>query len=223
MYRIYSICILLLLALQLSAQTEPDSTSAEGEDEEGVIFIPTLNEKLKLGVKLGSGISTLMGNELVNPRPTYMLSGGAYVRYRFSEHWSLQPEANISLRGSSFKNGPDQYESIKIYYIDVPLLVMRGFGEKNRSNILAGVQYSRILNSSLYVSGASLPENSSPALKKNDLLGVVGGQFHTPYVGFQLVAKYGFIDINNGLLPGINPPNTGKDIHNFIVEVNLLF
>jgi hypothetical protein len=222
MVRIYSFCILLLLGLQLSAQTDT-STVPEGEEEEGVLFMPVLNEQTKLGVKLGSGVSTLLGNELSNPRPTYMLSGGAYMRYRFSKHWSIQPEANVSLRGSNFSNGADQYESIRIYYIDLPVLIMMGFDEKNQKNILAGVQYSRILNSSLYVSGASLPENTSPALKKDDVMGVLGAQFHTPYVGFQLVAKYGFIDINNGLLPGLNPPNTGKDIHNFIVELNLLF
>ncbi len=55
------------------------------------------------------------------------------------------------------------------------------------------------------------------------MFGVLGAQFHTPFVGFQVVAKYGFMNINNGLLPNIKPANTGKDIHQFIIELNLLF
>lgn len=219
--RVYSFCILLLFAIPLYAQT--DSTSLEDDDEEAVLLIPPINEQLKLGVKLGSGVCILLGNELANPRPTYMLSGGAYLRYRFSQRWSLQPEAGVSLRGSNFSNGNGQYESIRMYNIDVPVLLLFGLNEKNRSNLLAGLQYSRILNASLYLKGSTIPENTSPALKKNDLMGVVGAQFHTPFVGFQLVAKYGFININDGLLPGLSPPNTGKDIHHFVVEINMLF
>jgi hypothetical protein len=62
-----------------------------------------------------------------------------------------------------------------------------------------------------------------PSIKKDDLAAIIGTQFHTPFIGFQIAAKYGLIDINNGLLPNLNPPNTGKNIHHFVVEINLLF
>jgi hypothetical protein len=223
MLKTYSFLILLMVSLSLSAQT--DTTSSEGveDDEEPSLVIPALNEQVKLGVKLGTGMCMMVGNELVNPRPTYMLSGGAYVRYRFSKHWSIQPEAGISLRGSNFKNGTLEYESIKMYNIDIPVLLLYGLDEKNTKNIIAGVQYSRMLNSSLYIKDELIPQNTSPKLKKNDLMGVVGAQFHTPFVGFQIVAKYGFIDLNDGLLPDLKPANTGKDIHNVVLEINLFF
>lgn len=219
----YSLFILLLLSFSLSAQTDTTVTGEGEDDEEPSLVIPALNEQLKLGVKLGGGMCMMTGNELQNPRPTYMLSGGAYIRYRFSKHWSLQPEAGISLRGSNFANGTGEYESIKMYNIDIPLLLLWGLDEKNTKNILAGVQYSRILNSSLYLKDEYIPQNTAPKLNKNDLLGVVGAQFHTPFVGFQIVAKYGFIDINDGLLPDLKPANTGKDIHNVVLEFNLFF
>jgi hypothetical protein len=219
--RFYFCCFLLVFSLQLHAQT--DTTSVEDADDEPTLVIPPLNEKLKLGVKLGSGLSMMVGNELTNPRPTYMLTGGAYLRYRFSTHWSLQPEASISMRGSNFNNGTGQYTTIKMYTIDVPVLLLWGLNENNTANILAGLQYSRMLNSSIYLKGAQVPEDQAPRLKKNDLLGVLGAQFHTPFVGFQVAAKYGLIDINDGILPNLNPPNTGKDIHHLLLEVTLFF
>lgn len=216
-------CILLLSNMIASAQT--DSSAIDTSLSEEPVFVkPPLNEELKVGVKLGSGVSTLLGNELQNPTLRYMLSGGAYLRYRFNKHWSIQPEANITFRGSNFNNtAPGEYESIVMYCIDVPLLLMYGLNQKNTQNIVVGAQFSTILNSSIYLANALIAEPTSPSLNKNDLMLVLGSQFHTPFVGFQLVAKYGLININNGLLPNIKPPNSGKDIHQFVVEINFLF
>ena len=55
----------------------------------------------------------------------------------------------------------------------------------------------------------------------------IGALFDHPiyagFIGFQLVAKYGLLNINNGLISGLNPPLKNKDIHNFAFEVNFLF
>lgn len=214
-------CLLLLLSGATSAQIEtqnPDSL-----DEESKLVVPAMNEQFKAGVKLGAGASMLLGNELQNPKPSYSLNGGAYLRYRFKKHLSVQPELTVSFRGALFDNDNLEYEKLYAYWVDLPVLLLYGFDEKNTKNILCGLQYSRLLNSSIFLSGSSVPEPTSPRLNKNDLLAVVGTQFQTPFVGFQLLAKYGLIDLNNGLLPNLNPPNTGKDIHQFIIELNLLF
>jgi hypothetical protein len=218
------VCLMLLLSATICSSAQTDSTQADEEDNsEPTLVIPPINEQLKAGIKFGTGVSTLLGNELSNPRPSYMISGGAYLRYRFKKHWFVQPEANIAFKGSNFNNGTLQYESLRMYYVDVPVLLMRGLNEQNTSNVFAGLQYSRVLNASIYLKDEPLPESSSPAIKNDDLAAVAGAQFHTPFVGFQIAVKYGLIDINNGILPNLNPPNTGKDIHHFVVEFNLLF
>lgn len=221
------LCFLLLLsgALVSTAQndsTQTDSTKIE-EEEESVLVIPPINEQLKVGIKFGTGICMLTGNELTNPRPAYSLSGGAYLRYRFKRHWFVQPEVNIAFKGGNFDNGTSQYSRIRMYYVDVPVLLMRGLNEKNTSNIFVGLQYSLLLNASLSLKNDPLPSSVAPSVKNNDLAAVIGTQFHTPFVGFQIAAKYGLIDINNGLLPDLNPTNTGKDIHHLVLEINLLF
>ncbi len=221
MKRIFLLLTWICISGFAFAQT--DSTQAEGDDDEPYLVIPPINEQLKLGVKFGGGVSALTGHELHNPVPTYLLNGGIYLKWRFKPHWSLQPELNISFKGSKFNNGNLEYSQIMMYSLDVPVLLMYGLNSQNTSNIIVGLQYSHILNSALYLTGALVPENTEPSLTKNDLLGVIGTQFHTPFIGFQILAKYGFIDMNNGLLPNLNPPNTGKDIHQFLFEINLLF
>jgi hypothetical protein len=219
--------LLLLLTcyfVSTFAFAQIDTSQVDGnEDDDTRLVIPAINEQLKAGVKIGGGLSVLLGDELQNPVPTYLLTGGAYIRWRFKPHWNLQPEFNITYRGSKFNNGNLEYQEIVMYSLDIPVLLMYGFNEQNTSNIVAGIQYSRLLNSSLYLTDALVSENTAPALTKNDLMVVAGAQFHTPFVGFQILAKYGLIDMNNGLLPNLNPPNTGKSIHPFLLEINLLF
>jgi Outer membrane protein beta-barrel domain len=217
--------LLLLGVLVCNAQTDStqtDSTRIE-EEEESVLVIPPINEQLKIGIKFGSGLCMLTGNELTNPRPSYSLSGGAYLRYRFKRHWFLQPEASFAFKGGNFDNGNLQYSRIRMYYVDVPVLLMRGLNEKNTSNVFIGLQYSRLLNATIYLKDEPLPESTAPKIKKDDLAAVLGAQFHTPFVGFQFALKYGLIDLNNGILPNLNPTNTGKDIHHLVLEINLLF
>ncbi|MES2558588.1 MAG: outer membrane beta-barrel protein [Bacteroidota bacterium] len=218
------LCFMLLLSGAFMSTAQTDTTQTEEEDNsEATLVIPPINEQLKVGIKFGTGVSTLVGNELKNPVPAYMLTGGAYLRYRFKPHWFIQPEVNISFKGSNFDNGVLQYESLRMYYVDVPVLLMRGLNKQNTSNVFAGLQYSRVLNTYLYLTDEQIPVSPSPAIKQHDLAAVLGTQFHTPFVGFQIAAKYGLFDINNGLLPNLDPPNTGKDIHHFVVEINLLF
>lgn len=201
-------------------ENEPDSLA--GEDD-FVLVIPPINEQLKAGVKMGTGMGMMTGNELQNPRPKYMISGGAYLHYRFSKRWSLQPEANIAFKGSNFNNGPDEYATIVMYALDFPLLIMYGLTPKNTVNVFVGGQYSYTLSRWMYVKDAVVPSSPTPSMRNDDWFAVAGGQFHTPFVGFQVAFKYGLCNLNTGLSPNMNPPNTGKDIHQMVLELNLLF
>jgi hypothetical protein len=215
------LCILFCLGTA-NAQTE-DSEIDSTEEDDLVLVIPPINEKLKAGVKMGSGVGMMVGQELQNPRPKYIITGGAYLRYLFSKHWSLQPEVNVNFRGSNFNNGDGQYSSITEYALDVPLLIMYGLTKQNTVNILAGAQYSHTLNRSMYLKDSPVPASPTPSMSNDCWFVILGSQFHTPFIGFQVALKYGLTDLNTGLSPTLNPPNTGKDIHQTVLELNILF
>jgi hypothetical protein len=225
MRKLYTVVTFLLFSLACMAQ-QADSTSVDGENDndEGVISKPDNSGPLKIGIKLGVGYSSMLGGELENPIGTFGLQGSAYLRYRFKPKFAIQTEVGASFRGSNFNNDVDEYTTIKTYYIDVPVLFVFGLNKTATSNLIIGPQYSRLLNSSIYISNGAAPEPDPPKLKKNDLLAVLGAQFYTPFVGFQVLAKYGLININDGLL-GANtkPAYKGKDIHNLAIEFNIIF
>lgn len=223
MSKFFIFIFFLSFSLACYAQ-EPDTTAIDNDDDEGVLVKPDNSAPLKLGLKLGVGYASMLGGELQNPTGCFDLNGAAYLRYRFKPRWAYQTEAGVSFRGSNFSNGPSEYSTIKLYYLDVPVMLLYGLNKTATSNLILGVQYSYLLNSSIYTSNGAFPEPTAPGLKKNDVLAIIGAQFYTPFVGFQITAKYGLLNINNGLL-GANtkPAYKGKDIHNFAIEIALIF
>jgi hypothetical protein len=215
------IFILLFAVMHVSAQTEVPEANDEEEDEQMVK--PELNPDIKAGIKLGVGLSSMVGAESKTSQMLMVVSGGAYVKYILKKNWLLQPEAIITRRGSNFNNGIGSYSRIQCYFLDIPVLLMRGLNQNNTNVIFAGVQYSRLLNASLYKTDAPIPESTSPGINRNDILGIIGAQFHTPFIGYQLALKYGFINANNGLVPTVNPVSQGKNLQHISFEFNLLF
>lgn len=215
------LCMLVLALMPVNAQT--DSTEADEEGDDFEWFKPDMNTTHKFGVKIGVNTSTMLGGELENPRAAFGLNGSIYYRYRFTEKSAIQADLGISLRGSNFANPSGQYGSIKTYHIDVPVTWVRSLNSKKTSHLVLGAQYSYLLNAYLYIKPSAVAESEQPKLKKDDILLLAGSQFYAGVVGFQIVAKYGLININNGLISGLNPPFKNKDIHNFALEVNFLF
>lgn len=202
---------------------EADSTYNEDEEDLGSLVIPPINEQMKAGVKMGVGVFMLGGAEANKPAPVLGLVGGAYFRYRFIEHWAVQTELNLTIRGGKFRNKINEYGKIATYNIDVPVFLLHGFDEQNVNNILFGAQYSYVLNRMLYKVDAQTAEVAQPQLNKNDLLLVGGAQFYTPWVGFQLMLKYGLLNANKGLVPSIPPTNQGKMLRNLAFECTFIF
>jgi hypothetical protein len=217
---LFLLCWFCTIGYAFAQEEESDSTSG---DDDFVLVIPPINEQLKAGVKMGTGMGMTVGGELLNPRPKVMISGGVYLHYRFSKHWSLQPEMNVAYKGSNYKNGDGQYTSLSVYTMDVPLLLMVGLTPENTVNLFTGMQYSRTLNRSMYEKGGLVPINPNPRMHDDDWAVVLGTQFQTPFVGFQIALKYGLRDLNTGLSSTLNPPNTGKEIHQSVLELNFLF
>jgi hypothetical protein len=217
--------LLLCLSTPLFAQQDSLATdSAEEEDEVPLLFRPDNTVKWKMGVRLGGGISSLVGQEIDHPSALYSVNGAMYVRRRYENHFMLQAELGVSTRGSDFNNDTGQIQRIRLNYIDLPLLLCYGLNKTRNSNIVFGVQYSFLINSLLFVNlNPPFPESGEPHLSRHDF-GLVGGfQFYTPFVGFQLLGKYGLTDINRGLTPTVKPVSRGLNIRNIGFEINFLF
>ena len=210
--------LLLICLVWLIAQSDSSSANA---DEPIVMEKPELNPSLKAGVRLGLGASMMIGSETTTAIPQLMLTGGAYVRYRFSRNWMIQPELSITSKGGSFRNKPDEYGQIRCYFIDAPLLLIYGLNTNNTVNMALGASYSRLLSAAQFAVGGSISEK--PAINPNDFMLMAGAQFHTPFLGIQVMLKYGLLNANRGLVPNMRPLNQGKNLNHITFDVNFLF
>lgn len=200
---------------------EIDSTVADGEDKP---VPPEPDGKYKFGVKIGLLGSTITGKENDNNTLRFGLGGGVYVRKKFkNEKWGYQAEFNISLRGSNYRATDSTYATITLGYIDVPLYLFFNVSKDQNHKILIGPQFSYLINASLYKNKQNVSEPDPPKLIKHDVLGCLGYHYRLGHVAIQTTLKYGFVNINDGLLPNITPKNQGKSMHNLFFEINLLF
>ena len=216
---------IFLVLISFACYAQQTDSSAVDENEEVVFVKPDNSAPLKLGLKLGVGYSSLLGSELQNPVGRMGVNGSAYLRYRFKRKFGLQTEFGASFRGSNFSNGPGEYSSIRSYYFDMPVVLTYSYDKTGNDLAVVGIQYSYLLNSSLYLSNAALPESYAPGLFRHDLSIVIGPQFNTDFVAFQILGKFGLINMNeNKAWPGnAKPLNNGGSIRNFSIELNLLF
>jgi hypothetical protein len=216
--------LMMLFASVAMAQTDSTNLADKEEGEESFEWIKgNMNEDVEFGLRLGTNTTTMFGGELDNPRPMFGLNGAVYYRKKFTPKNAFQIDLAVSLRGSNFDNPLGKYSKLVTYYLDVPVTWVRSINADNSSHFMAGVQYSHLLNTSIYMNSTAVPENERPKLRDNDVMVLAGTQFYGGFVGFQIVAKYGLLNINNGLISGLNPPLKNKAIHNFVLELNLLF
>lgn len=214
---------LILCSNLLQAQDGENTDSTLEEDESRPAKVLP-DDKYKLGIKLGCQFSTLTGEENSNNTSNFGLNGGVYIRRKFkSEKLGYQIELNGSFRGSNFTPKDNEYSAIRLFYLDMPLLCFINLTKDENHKILFGPQFSYLLTSSIYKGQFLDRYDSIPNLNKLDLLASVGYHFRMGHVSLQTMLKYGFISINNGILQGIKPTNTGKSMNNFIFELNFLF
>jgi hypothetical protein len=207
----------------LQAQVEETIDSTLEEDESRPVKV-LLDNKYKFGIKLGCQLSSLTGEENKNNTPNFGLNGGVYMRRKFkSEKWGYQIELNGSFRGSNFSPKDNEYSAIRLFYLDLPLLCFINLTKDENHKLLFGPQVSYLLTSSIYKGPFLDRYDSIPNLNKFDVLACVGYNYKMGHVSLQTMLKYGFMSINNGLLEGIKPTNTGKTMNNFLLELNFLF
>lgn len=222
-YKIAIVFFFLFMGQFVYAQDKEVIDSTLDEDEVTDV-LPMPDGKYKIGLKLGVLGSTIAGEENTTNTIKFGLSGGAYLRRKFkSEKWGYQIELNGSFRGSNYEANDTNYSSIRLIYLDVPLYLFFNLTKNEDHKIIAGPQFSYLLSSALYKNTYNLPEAKPPKLVDYDLMACAGYHYRIGHVAIQTMLKYGFVNINNGLLPNITPANQGKSMRNLVFEINFLF
>jgi hypothetical protein len=218
--KVFILCLALFTCQASLAQSETDSLQYDDEK----IVKPEPDGDYPLGVIMGFQMNTLTGSEADRAQASFGLNGGMYVKRKLGKQTALQAELTGSFRGSNFKynNVDTQYTTIRLMYIDLPVMFMY-MPYKNSTNIrlLLGPYYSTLINSSLYLNNNTLPEGNKPKVADYDYGIAAAYQYHTPFVGFQIKSKVGLNNLNNGVYANTN--SNGKTLNTFVLEFNLIF
>ncbi len=214
---------------------QQNDSLANDSIEEDPDWVPTKPKpdkayELKLGLKMGTQLSSLLGSEMRKSRLTFGVVGGAYARYNFPKGFSIQAETQISIRGSNFAYSDGEYSTIRLTYLDFPLIFFKSIDKKKVHRVGLGGQYSVMLSSSVYEGNINYPIGT-PDLNTRDLAGLLAYQYHFSLIAIQVAAKYGFTNINlhnpwpnaSGSNTQVKPFNTNGEIHNFAIEFNVIF
>lgn len=214
------------------------TTNAQLYNQELDEFSPEATKRDKLGVRLGFGLNTLRSGDLQNTKVTRGYQGAFYYRVNLFKGFHLNSEFGASIRGARHDNGDLSYSQISLFYFDVNILGMIQLDPGFKHSIIAGVQGSRLMRSSLFIGPEPFPAFLQLPFKKYDLDAVVGYHFNTRYAGFQLALKYGLLNIagdfasynkqslnNNAvqfidLKPGLRDV---KNIKNLSIELSVYF
>jgi len=108
-----------------------------------------LNAQTKAGVKAGYNHSTQKNYSATDGFHSYHL--GAVYQLTLKENWRSQIELNYSIKGTKW-----EYSSLKMNYLDIPLLFGYQF---KKFNLNLGVQYSILFSAKQLKEGKTLSEN----------------------------------------------------------------
>ena len=188
------------------------------------LFAQAQDRDFKLGIKTALNFSSLVGTELQNPAPRFGYTAGAYFRTELNKKWDFQAEVLGNFKGSNFNNRDGEYQSIATFYVDFPLLL--GYNiKKDKHQILFGPQIGYLGLSSMYLVRNSKAHLNDLGLRPFALDGTLAYQQVGKTVGWQIGAKLGILDINNGLhFENIQPAtNTNGSIRSLSFEIALMF
>lgn len=233
-----SLLAISLLPLALLAQQDPGT-----REDGGLTNMEEIEDfdKKNIGLRMGISFNTILGTELVNPRPFFSYAGGFYYQkqlLRGRPYW-LYTEASLRFAGSNFANYKlsSDYTRITQLYLDVPLLLKINLSGSRRDdkgrNILLGPQVGHLLRSAIYLGEERVPKNhlvwwqrwENLDLAPFDLNGVLAYEISRPRHAFMITARCGLININRGLYFDDVTPLTGKGgiIRNASLDFSLLF
>ncbi|MFB1003057.1 MAG: hypothetical protein QMC70_02810 [Bacteroidia bacterium] len=177
----------------------------------------------KLGIKTSINISTLLGNELQNPRPKFGYTAGAYYHINQANDWSLYTEYTASFRGSRFSNGDTGYSKIALFYVD--FAAMPAYKLDDKQTLSFGPYLSYLGLSSIFKGQQQKAYLNDIGIRPLDA-GI--GAYYTlqgSLVGFQVGGKLGLANANKDIsFDDLTPATgTGGFIRSLSLEVGMIF
>ena len=186
------------------------------------------NQKQRVGMRMGFGISSFKGEELENYRPYFGYQFGVFQKIELGRHTQFRYEVIADLRGSKFKViGDSTYSKITTMFLNVPLEFCYLYNQKEKSDneIYAGFQFSRVLVSRLFAGVDQRPKETNINIKRFDYGITFGHAWNKPNWGFKLGVFIGLADINDGLnytyIPGLK--RTNKKIGTQSLNIGFVF
>ena len=182
-------------------------------------------DKFRVGLRIGMGVTTIKGGELENPTTKRGFVAGAYSRYRFSNWLDFSTGLEASFRGSRFDNGDSGYSQVGLVYTDIPALFMIKTGNDGKFRTVIGYQASALLKSSLFVGPDPVYRKLGLPLRQMDHMAVFGFTLDGVITGLNFYVKYSLRDVNSGInYPEIRPEQgKGKEIRNLAFELGINF
>lgn len=117
-----------------------------------LLVLPTLaaGQELEAGVRLGVGITTLVGDDAEDPDSRNRFVGGIYGTIPVTDRFSVQPELLFAQKGASY---PDSLDSsafdakLSLDYLEIPVLARisltpEGSRSRTRFHLLVGPSFS---------------------------------------------------------------------------------
>ncbi len=171
----------------------------------GINIVKSQNS-LTAGVKAGTSLSNFSGNSVSESGLLTTFSGGAFLNYSLTPWFSLQPEANLSFKGSTYdlqiNNFP--YHRATVMYIQAPLLLhFSSTGEIGNTGFRPSVFFGPAINFRLNAELDGRPlQNVDGGYSLNqetesmvfEMVGGIGGTVNDLYV-VDLRYGYGLSDI----------------------------
>lgn len=197
----------------------------------------------QVGLRLGTGIYSMFGAELKNPRPKIGFQAGLFwYGKRERKRFNWQTGLEVCLMGSNFNNkdsfgisSASNYTQIGIIQADIPLLInwrIQPYKETRYSTLQFGVIPGAILNSVVYVGDNKIPAQqtnlkpwSNLPLHTFNLQGSIGYQYRGGAAGYNVRLKASILNLNNHfVMPDLLPvTGTGKFIGTWGIELGFIF
>jgi hypothetical protein len=197
--------------------------------------------------------------ERYQPIPRQGLQIAVYSRSRMTKfikafdyrsdvkNWYFQYELGAGYRGGNYNytvkqpdgsyNSSDtgRFRKISTFVIEMPFMFVWDYKNRQKLNLMGGVQLQYIVNTELYKSNDPSPlfyasEQYDDLVKYNPwgASGVFGFQLMGEYVGFQMLAKYGLTDMNKRMAIGLDASgNINRTIPGYLkpfsIDFNIVF
>jgi hypothetical protein len=154
-------------------------------------------ENFRFGVKIGTSFSTLIGDELENPKPRFGYLAGIYYKQKIGNKIGIYSEFTGNVRGSNFSNGIDGYSGIHLFSLELP--VAFAIDIKEDKTISLGPQVSYYPASSLFVGDNRKTEIDGLGFKPFDLKAVIYYTKSYDIISLHTGFKFGLRNINQNI------------------------